>query len=186
MTIHQIPCSSLLLHAFSSQFCSLLSHWPELHIVIIIIIIISVTLREYSIQILMTVVIGSTPTNFINYSVVLLSFMETSHIYLMICISALSNFNLTSTSKCLVSCYFCHNGIHHLHQECLPTHPKSKMHSNCRLLPKVIIRRRQGHRIQAHIPPLSNCKDTGEEPCYLHNSKRTKHHPCNTGTKQLQ
>ena len=29
--------------------------------------------------------------------------------------------------------------------------------------------------IQAHIPPLSNCKDTGEEPSSLHNSKHTKH-----------
>ena len=34
---------------------------------------------------------------------------------------------------------------------------------------------RQGHLIQAHIPPLSNCKDTGEEPSSLHNSKHTKH-----------
>ena len=33
----------------------------------------------------------------------------------------------------------------------------------------------QGHLIQAHIPPLSNCKDTGEEPSSLHNSKHTKH-----------
>ena len=29
--------------------------------------------------------------------------------------------------------------------------------------------------MQAHIPPLSNCKDTGEEPSPLHNSKHTKH-----------
>ena len=29
--------------------------------------------------------------------------------------------------------------------------------------------------IQAHIPPLNNCKDTGEEPSSLHNSKHTKH-----------
>ena len=29
--------------------------------------------------------------------------------------------------------------------------------------------------IQAHIPPLSNCKDTGEEPSSLHNSKHAKH-----------
>ena len=34
---------------------------------------------------------------------------------------------------------------------------------------------RQGHLIQAHFPPLSNCKDTGEEPSSLHNSKHTKH-----------
>ena len=32
-----------------------------------------------------------------------------------------------------------------------------------------------GHLIQAHIPPLSNCKDTGEEPFSLHDSKLTKH-----------
>ena len=36
-------------------------------------------------------------------------------------------------------------------------------------------RRRQGHLIQAHIPLLSNCKDTGEKHSYLHNSKYTKH-----------
>ena len=29
--------------------------------------------------------------------------------------------------------------------------------------------------MHAHIPPLSNCKDTGEEPSSLHNSKHTKH-----------
>ena len=29
--------------------------------------------------------------------------------------------------------------------------------------------------MQAHIPPLSNCKDTGEDPSSLHNSKHTKH-----------
>ena len=28
---------------------------------------------------------------------------------------------------------------------------------------------------KAHIPPLSNCKDTGEESSSLHNSKHTKH-----------
>ena len=44
----------------------------------------------------MTVVIGSTPTNFPNSSLVFLSFMETSHILLIICISAGSNFNPTS------------------------------------------------------------------------------------------
>ena len=32
---------------------------------------------------------------------------------------------------------------------------------------------RQGHLIQAYIPPLGNCKDTGEEPPSLHNSKHT-------------
>ena len=34
---------------------------------------------------------------------------------------------------------------------------------------------RQGHLIQPHIPPLSNCKDSGEEPSFLHNSKHIKH-----------
>ena len=29
--------------------------------------------------------------------------------------------------------------------------------------------------MQAHIPPFSNCKDTGEEPSSLHNRKHTKH-----------
>ena len=42
-------------------------------------------------------------------------------------------------------------------------------------IPKPNPRHRQGHLIQAHIPPLSNCKDTGEEPSSLHNSKHTKH-----------
>ena len=42
---------------------------------------------------------------------------------------------------------------------------------------------RHGHLIHAHIPPLSNCKDTGEEPSSIHNSKHTKGPPCNTGTK---
>ena len=38
-------------------------------------------------------------------------------------------------------------------------------------------RHRQGHLIEAHIPPLSNCKDTvtGEEPSSVHNIKHTKH-----------
>ena len=31
------------------------------------------------------------------------------------------------------------------------------------------------YHIQAHIPPLNNCKDTGEEPYSLHNRKHTKH-----------
>ena len=35
-------------------------------------------------------------------------------------------------------------------------------------------RHRQGHLIQAHIHPLSNCKDTGKVPFSLHNSKHTK------------
>ena len=42
-------------------------------------------------------------------------------------------------------------------------------------IPKPPKRHRQGHLIQAHIPPLSNCKDTGEEPSSLHNSKHSKH-----------
>ena len=41
--------------------------------------------------------------------------------------------------------------------------------------PKTQQRHRQGHLTQAHIPPLSNCKDTGEEPSSLHNSKHTTH-----------
>ena len=43
------------------------------------------------------------------------------------------------------------------------------------LYPKTQQRDRQGHLIQAHIPPLSNCKYTGEEPSSIHNSKHTKH-----------
>ena len=39
--------------------------------------------------------------------------------------------------------------------------------------PKTQQRHRQGHLIETHIPPLSNCKDTGEEPSSLHNSKHT-------------
>ena len=56
-----------------------------------------------SLPLLMKVVIGSTPTSLLNSSFVLLSFNEISHIHLIICISALSNFNPTSTSKGLVS-----------------------------------------------------------------------------------
>ena len=41
--------------------------------------------------------------------------------------------------------------------------------------PKTHQRHRQGHLIQAHIPPLSNCKYIGEEPSSLHNSKHIKH-----------
>ena len=40
--------------------------------------------------------------------------------------------------------------------------------------PKTQQRHRQENLIQAHIPPLSNCKDIGEEPSSLHNSKHTK------------
>ena len=39
--------------------------------------------------------------------------------------------------------------------------------------PKTQQRPKQGHLIHAHMPPLSNCKDTGEEPSSLHNSKHT-------------
>ena len=56
-----------------------------------------------SLPLLMKVVIGSTPTSLLNYSFVLLSFNEMPHIHLIIFISALSNFNPTSTSKGLVS-----------------------------------------------------------------------------------
>ena len=41
--------------------------------------------------------------------------------------------------------------------------------------PKTQHRHRQGHLIQAHIPPLSNCKGTGEELASLHNSNHTKY-----------
>ena len=41
--------------------------------------------------------------------------------------------------------------------------------------PKTQQRPRHGYLIQVHIPPLGNCKDTGEEPSSLHNSKHTKH-----------
>ena len=43
-------------------------------------------------------------------------------------------------------------------------------------------RHRQGHLIQVHIPPVSNCKDTGEYPSPIHNSKHTKH----TNATQVQ
>ena len=33
----------------------------------------------------------------------------------------------------------------------------------------------QGHLIQAYIPPLSSCKDTGEDPSFLHNKMHAKH-----------
>ena len=56
-----------------------------------------------SIPLLMKIVIGSTPNSLLNSSFVLLSFNEIPHIHLIICISALSNFNPTSTSKALVS-----------------------------------------------------------------------------------
>ena len=56
-----------------------------------------------SLPLLMTVVIGSTSTKCLNSSLVLLSFIETPHSHLIICISALSNVNPTSASKGLVS-----------------------------------------------------------------------------------
>ena len=40
------------------------------------------------------------------------------------------------------------------------------------------------HDERADITPLSNCKDTGEEPSSLHNSKHTTH-PRNTGTTHI-
>ena len=52
-----------------------------------------------SLPLLMKVVIGSTPTSLLNSSFVLLSFNEIPHIHIIICISALSNFNPTSTSN---------------------------------------------------------------------------------------
>ena len=55
-----------------------------------------------SLPLLMTVVIGSTPTSLLNSSLVHLSFMEIPHIHPIICISALSNFNPISNSKGLV------------------------------------------------------------------------------------
>ena len=48
---------------------------------------------------LMTVTIGSTPTRFLNSSLV----FHRKHIHLIICIFALSNFYPTSASRCLVS-----------------------------------------------------------------------------------
>ena len=50
----------------------------------------------------------------LNASFVLLSFMEIPHIYLIICISALSNCNPTSTSKGMVSLP-CHKSCCYLH-----------------------------------------------------------------------
>ena len=41
--------------------------------------------------------------------------------------------------------------------------------------PKTQQRHRQWHLVQAHIPPLSNCKDTGEEHSFLHNSNTPIH-----------
>ena len=52
---------------------------------------------------LITVEIGSTPSSLLNSSLVLMSFMETPHIHIIICISALLKFNPTLTSNELVS-----------------------------------------------------------------------------------
>ena len=41
--------------------------------------------------------------------------------------------------------------------------------------PKTKQRHSQKHLIKTHIPPLSNCKDDGEEPTSLQNSKHIKH-----------
>ena len=49
-----------------------------------------------SLLLLMTVVIGSTPTSLLNYSYVLLSFMEIPHIHLIIYISASRSMGLVS------------------------------------------------------------------------------------------
>ena len=48
--------------------------------------------------------------------------------------------------------------------------------------PKTRQRHRQGHLIQASVPSLSNCQDTGEESSSLNNSKHTKY----THAKRIQ
>ena len=58
---------------------------------------------HHKLPLLITVVMGSTPSSLLNSLLVLLSFMETLHNHLIICISALSNFSPTSTSKGIVS-----------------------------------------------------------------------------------
>ena len=57
-----------------------------------------------SIPPLMTVVISSTPSSRLNSSFVLVSFMKITHLHLIICISALSNFNPPTTSKESLPC----------------------------------------------------------------------------------
>ena len=52
---------------------------------------------------------------------------------------------------------------------------KTALNTNIIPHPKTQQRHRQRHIIQAYIPPLSNCNDTGEKPSSLHNSKQTKH-----------
>ena len=48
-------------------------------------------------------------------------------------------------------------------------------------------RHMQGHFIHVHIPPLSNCKDIGEEPSSLYNGKHTKHtHSKHTRSKHTR
>ena len=61
--------------------------------------------------------------------------------------------------------------IPHEHVENCSEH----QHNTTHMVYKTQQRHRQWHLIQAHIPPLCNFKDTGEEPCTLHNSKHTKH-----------
>ena len=52
--------------------------------------------------------------------------------------------------------------------------------------PKTQQSHKQGYLIQAHIPPLSNCKDTGEELSSLHNSNTsTKHNTTVTALDTL-
>ena len=87
--LHSLTMSFLVAHrssAFNSKFHTFLL--PVLFIF----------LHHMSIPLLMTVVIGSTPTNFLNSSLVLLSFIETPHIHIILCISALSKFKPTSAS----------------------------------------------------------------------------------------
>ena len=45
------------------------------------------------------------------------------------------------------------------------------------IVPHLKTQQRHRYLLQVHIPPLSNCKDTGDEPSYicLHNRKHTKH-----------
>ena len=52
--------------------------------------------------------------------------------------------------------------------------PHSWKLANIVHIPKTQQRHRQWPLVQAHIPPLSNCKDTGKEPYSLHNRKHIK------------
>ena len=75
-----LPSTIYSIHFFTQSFSPFFSTCPY----------------HLSLPHLMTVVMGSTPSNFLNSSLVLLSFMETPHIHLIICISARLNFNPTS------------------------------------------------------------------------------------------